>query len=650
MSYTSEKELPIHEWLYKHLNDPLIFVNEEHLIVRCNPSAVQLMGEVEGSSVDIFFPREKWRHGKESHQVLHLNKKLKGTFHLKSLKLEDEALYAIIIVPVSIPEEHRKILKEWDQVRSEGVVIHEDGVIVDCDSTFAHLFGHEPEDLRGTEVYQLVDRKHHQRVTNLSMNDEESPPIKGMGKNGNAVFVEVVAHRYAQNDLVRVAIVRDVTERVHNEKKIEFMSYFDEMTDLPNRLYFNEILSQAIQEAHGNGEKFAVHFIDIDYFKQINDTLGYTFGDKLLQACASRLKKTNGSTTFVARLGGDEFLVLQRYINSMEEAESHAQSMIDTFKQPVTIDGYDLFTTISVGLSYYPFQGTTVDELIKKADSAMYTVKETQRNSFMSYDTSMTEKFENMLSIETNLRKAIERDELQVHYQPQKSILTGKVVGMEALIRWHHPTRGVVSPSEFIPIAEKNGLIVEIGEWVMREACIQNKQWQDQGHPPVIVGVNLSALQFHQKDIVQRVKRVLKETGLDPHYLELEITESMAMSNEEYIIKTLNDLRNLGVHVSIDDFGTGYSSLKYLSRFPVSKLKIDKAFINENQEQNQAIVKSIIHMSHSLNMKVIAEGVETAEQLAFLKAERCDEMQGYYYSRPLPPEELSSIFTRDHLH
>ncbi|MCA0969484.1 EAL domain-containing protein [Halobacillus litoralis] len=653
MSHRNEKELPIHEWLFEHFRDPLLFVDHSDTIVQCNPSANRLLGEVSGESIHRFLPNHHWLEQRDRHHVMEWRGKKKGSFQVKSLRL-DEELYALIFVPVSLTEQKRMMKEngeEWVSIRSEGMVMHADGRIIDCDATFARMFGYEPSELINRDVYSLTTEDHHHRLMNIETNGAAVPvPFEGKKKDGRAVFVEIAAHRLAQDDRLRVAIVRDVTERVHNERRIEFMSYYDEMTDLPNRMYFNEILSEAIHEASGRGEKLAVHFIDIDYFKQINDTLGYSFGDRFLKACAERLKQRNGGHTFVARMGGDEFLVLQRHIASEDEAETYAQDMIDTFKRPVSIEGYDLFTTISIGISFFPSQGATADDLIKQADSAMYTVKESQRNNFMSYDSSMTKKFETMLSVETELRKAIKRDELQIHYQPQKSILTGKVVGMEALVRWLHPAKGFIPPSSFIPIAEKNGQIVEIGEWVMREACYQNKKWQDEGFDPVIVGVNLSAIQFRQKDIVHRVRKILDETKLDPYYLELEITESMAMTNEEYIIQTLNDLRSLGVHVSIDDFGTGYSSLKYLSRFPVSKLKIDKAFINENQEQNQAIVKSIIHMSHSLNMKVIAEGVETAEQLAFLKEERCDEMQGYYYSRPLPPEELSSIFTRGYVH
>lgn len=274
-------------------------------------------------------------------------------------------------------------------------------------------------------------------------------------------------------------------------------------------------------------------------------------------------------------------------------------------------------------------------------DSAMYVIKERHRNYYNLFYSSISENFKLMLTMEAELRRALKEGQFELHYQPQINLLTNEVVGLEALIRWNHPEKGFISPSEFIPLAEKTGLIIDIGDWVLSEACRQNKEWQDKGYKPITVSVNLSAKQFYQRNLVEKIHDILDETGLEPSYLELEITERMAMSNEEEILETLHALRRLGVLVSIDDFGTGYSSFKYLSVFPITKLKIDRMFLDEQKKENQAIVKSIIHMSHSLNMKVIAEGVETREQLDFLTSERCDEMQGYLFSRPLPPKQLT---------
>src|SRR5699024_10291259 len=300
--------------------------------------------------------------------------------------------------------------------------------------------------------------------------------------------------------------------------------------------------------------------------------------------------------------------------------------------------------SISIGISIYPENGKSANDLIKHADSAMYVIKERHGSNYNIFEPSISENFKAMLTMESELRKALKEGQFELHYQPQKCLSSNKIVGMEALLRWKHPINGIIPPGEFIGLAEKTGLIIDIGGWVLREACRQDKAWQDKGFQPIIVSVNLSARQFYQRGLVDKIKKILNETGLDPEYLELEITETMAMTNEESILETMRRLRKLGVTVSIDDFGTGYSSFKYLSIFPVTKLKIDKMFINENRKQNQAIVKSIIHMSHSLNMKVIAEGVETVDQLRFLTEQKCDEMQGFYFSKPLPPEKMTKLF------
>lgn len=360
--------------------------------------------------------------------------------------------------------------------------------------------------------------------------------------------------------------------------------------------------------------------------------------------CGEKLKSFLQTDTFIARMSGDEFLILQKHTKSKEVATKIAKELISEFEKPIKIEGYELFISVSIGISIFPENGQTANDLIKHADSAMYVIKERHQNNYKLFDSSISENFKTMLTIESELRKALPQGQFELHYQPQKNLGSGKIIGFEALLRWNHPVNGYIPPDDFIPLAEKTGLIIEIGDWVLKEACKQNKAWQDKGYEPIIVGVNLSAKQFHQKGLVENIESILALTGLDPCYLELEITESMAMSNEDYIIDTMERLRRLGVLVSIDDFGTGYSSLKYLSIFPVTKLKIDKMFMDENQKQNKAIVKSIIHMSHSLNMKVIAEGVETIEQLAFLENENCDEVQGYYYSKPLPPAQLTKFF------
>ncbi|WP_197046676.1 putative bifunctional diguanylate cyclase/phosphodiesterase [Oceanobacillus salinisoli] len=439
--------------------------------------------------------------------------------------------------------------------------------------------------------------------------------------------------------------IEDITKKRENEKRVEYMAYYDETTDLPNQNFFMKMLSEAITTAKKNDGLLAVFFIDLNHFKEINDTFGYTFGNKLLKACGARFKSFLQIDTFIARNGGDEFIILKNTLSDKDEAENLAKKLIKEFEKPINIDGNEIYVSVSIGISIFPENGLTPIDLMKHADSAMYAIKGENRNNYRLFDRSISENFKKMLFMENNLRKALKEGQFELHYQPQKSIHTNKLIGMEALLRWKHPKLGYISPLEFIPLAEKTGLIIDIGDWVIKEACRQNKQWQDQGFSPITVSVNLSARQFHQKHLVEKVKDILMEANLAPKYLDLEITESMAMSNEESILETLKGLRELGVQVSIDDFGTGYSSLKYLSLFPVNKLKIDKMFMNENPYHNKAIVKSIIRMSHSLNMKVIAEGVETEEQVQFLESEKCDEIQGFYFSKPLPSAECSFLLT-----
>lgn len=647
-------QLPIHGWLLDQIQDAILFVDGEGNIVEGNHSAWELLNISSQSYGNIYdyFDATTMLEMDEVNTLLEVKDGSKRYFQVKSRKIENsygEILYSLVLHSVSLNDKVKQAkqhMNELIQGSFEGIVLHDKGNIIDCDETFARMFGYRVIELVSKSVFELVEPRHVYKLENMMNRFPEMPyELTGMRKDGSLIHVEVMAHPYPYEDrILRGAIVRDVTERVEQERRIEFMAYYDELTDLPNRTYFIKTLKEAIIQSEQDGEQLAVHFMDIDYFKQINDTLGYVFGDKLLHAFSDRLKMHHDEHNFIARMGGDEFLILQKGIQSKFEAEQLAQKIIKSFEIPLQVDDLELFTSVSIGISLYPEDGLDSNDLIKHADSAMNVIKSNNRNHYKVFESSISKDFKTILTMETELRKALRNNQLELHYQPQKNINSGQIVGLEALLRWNHPEWGYVSPSTFIPLAEKTGLIFEIGDWVLKQACQQNKEWQLQGYPPFVVGVNLSAKQFYQSDLVERVSTILNETGLDARFLELEITESMAMSNEDDIIKTLEGLRALGVHVSIDDFGTGYSSLKYLSQFPISKLKIDRIFIHENRKQNEAIVKSIIHMSHSLNMKVIAEGVETEEQLEFLKSEHCDEMQGYYFSKPLPPKQLSKLF------
>jgi diguanylate cyclase (GGDEF)-like protein len=417
---------------------------------------------------------------------------------------------------------------------------------------------------------------------------------------------------------------------------------------LANRELLRERLAKAIGDAERNGTALWVVFLDLDRFKFINDTLGHDAGDVLLKVLAGRLLSATEQSDTVARLGGDEFVMVLPGQSEDAQGVSVLQRIMDSVAQPLMLQDHEFFLTCSMGIAKFPGDGTTAESLIKHADIAMYRAKDMGRSIFQFYAPTMIERTLDRLSIESDLRHALERDEFIVHYQPQVSLKTGCIVGMEALLRWVHPVHGMIAPARFIGLAEEMGLIIPIGAWVIRAACIQAKAWHDAGYGELRVAVNLSARQFTQKALAQSIADVLRATGLAPHLLELELTESMVMNDVDSAITILRTLKNLGVHIAIDDFGTGYSSLSYLRRFPIDVLKIDQSFVNDLtiDADAAAIVAAVITLAHSLRLQVIAEGVETQEQLAFLRAHDCDQMQGYYFGRPLNAEAFASLLER----
>jgi diguanylate cyclase (GGDEF)-like protein len=390
-------------------------------------------------------------------------------------------------------------------------------------------------------------------------------------------------------------------------------------------------------------QKVAVLFLDLDRFKIINDSLGHTFGDLLLQQVAERLKRCVREEDTVARGGGDEFLIVLAALKSVTEATIAADRILNGMAAEFLVEDQRLNVTCSIGISIFPEHGMDGETLIKNADAAMYCAKEKGRNTFQFFTEDMNTQVVERLTLENSLRLALEREELFLVYQPQMEIASGMIVGMEALLRWQNPERGLVSPDKFIRVAESSGLIMPIGEWVLRKACSQVREWHDQGLLAVPVAVNVSAVQFRQGDFLTVIKNVLSETGLSPEYLELELTESTLLSNVNVIFPMLEELRTMGLKLAIDDFGTGYSSLSYLRQFPVSKLKIDRSFVQDVvlNSDDAAITAAIISMAKGLNLKVIAEGVETAAQMSFLRAHHCDQIQGYYFSRPLMADDVA---------
>jgi diguanylate cyclase (GGDEF)-like protein/PAS domain S-box-containing protein len=439
-----------------------------------------------------------------------------------------------------------------------------------------------------------------------------------------------------------VGIMRDISERKQMEETIRHQAFYDPLTDLANRRLFVEYLTLEMARAHRNNMKLAIFFLDIDNFKAINDTLGHATGDELLKDVARRLKFCVRSSDLVARFGGDEFNILMYDVTVPGEMAVSAQKLLSVFDEPFMIEGHELHVSTSIGISIYPDDGRDADNLLRHADMAMYHSKERGRNTFQFYEPHMNVRTLERASLEYHLRRAIEQGELLVYYQPQVDMATRRVTCVEALIRWRHPTLGLLNPMGFLPLAEESGLILPIDSWILRAACAQNKSWQQAGVAPIRVSVNLSAKQFKQPDFAEKVSDVLRETGLSPEYLDLEITENTVMRDIEMNIPNLTKLTDMGVSFAIDDFGTGYTSLGWLMKLPVEKLKIDKSLMKgiEGQPDNRAIINAIIAMAHNLKLKVVAEGVETEAEAQFLRYSGCDEMQGHVFSRALPAEEV----------
>jgi diguanylate cyclase (GGDEF)-like protein/PAS domain S-box-containing protein len=442
-----------------------------------------------------------------------------------------------------------------------------------------------------------------------------------------------------------VIVFRDVSVAQAMALQMAHSAQHDFLTGLPNRMLLNDRVSQAISLAARHMKKVAVLFLDLDGFKHINDSLGHPIGDKLLQSIAKRLVGCGRSSDTVSRQGGDEFVVLLSEVEQSDDAAITARRMLQAVSEAHSIDQHDLHVTASIGLSIYPDDGLDAETLIKNADTAMYQAKENGHQSYQFFKPAMNVRAVERQSIEESLRRALERQEFALQYQPIVNLKTGEITGAEALIRWTHPTRGPVSPAQFIPVAEDCGLILPIGNWVLREACKQARAWVDSGLPLGTMAVNISAIEFRDEHFLEGVFGILKDTGLDPRSLEVELTESVLMKRAESTESILKTLRARGVQVAVDDFGTGYSSLSYLRRFPIDALKIDQSFVRQitTAPDETTIVTAVISMGRSLKMRVVAEGVETQEELAFLQAHQCDEAQGYFFSRPLLPQQFAKL-------
>jgi diguanylate cyclase (GGDEF)-like protein/PAS domain S-box-containing protein len=457
-------------------------------------------------------------------------------------------------------------------------------------------------------------------------------------------------HDAGGNLVLQEGTVEDITDRKLAEERVQYLAYYDALTGLPNRTLLQDRLAKVLASARRRNDKVALLFLDLDRFKDINDSQGHSLGDMLLQEVAARLKTWGREQDTVARLGGDEFLITLSQVKDVPDAAVAAERLMDAMTAGFIVQGHSLKVSCSLGISIFPEHGADGETLIKHADAAMYCAKDNGRNNFQFFTPEMNDQVVERLTLENGLRLALEKEELFLVYQPQIDIATGRITGLEALLRWQHPALGLVPPDKFIRIAENTGLIMPIGEWALRTACTQARKWQEEGLLAVPVAVNVSAVQFRQDGFCELIGRILCETGLASQYLELELTESLLLSNAHVTFSVLQDLRAMGLKLAIDDFGTGYSSLSYLKHFPVSKLKIDRSFVRDVavNPDDAAITTAIISMAKSLNLKVIAEGVEDEAQMSFLRTHQCDEIQGYYFSRPLTVDKVAVKLRGDH--
>jgi len=526
------------------------------------------------------------------------------------------------------------------------------GLILNFNPETQRLLGYNQEELVGEPLERVFFSDSQSNNANISelLN---TCPIRGVeasiiSKNGVKIPIILSISECRDNYDTRIGFVlasKDVTEYKNAEEKIQYLATHDSLTGLPNRLMFTQLLNRSIQSAKRHKQQLAVFFIDLDRFKIINDTKGHDAGDQLLQEIAIRYKQSLRALDVVSRQGGDEFVILIEDVHKLSDLERVATNILANTFKPIVLLGDECRVTASIGISLYPQDGESAQLLMKHADMAMYCAKEEGKNNFQFYSEDIQSQSMGHLAIETNLRLALDRNELSLHYQAKVNCKTGIITGVEALLRWQNPHLGSVTPTQFIPVAEKTGIIISIGKWVLKTACVQNVAWQMQGLPTVCIAVNLSLQQLTDNNLIDDIKAALNDSGMAPNLLELEITESMIMGNPTKMMDVLARIKSMGVRLAIDDFGTGYSSLAQLKHFPIDTLKIDRSFIRNVPEnaEDKAIAHAIIAMGETLGLTVVAEGVETIEQMNYLKDQSCDEMQGYYFSRPVVPEQFADL-------
>ncbi|MDO8350728.1 MAG: EAL domain-containing protein [Gallionella sp.] len=540
---------------------------------------------------------------------------------------------------------------------SEGILtLDNQGQIVRINSAAEKMFGYVQGSATGMYFVRILT---DDSVTRYLKSDGKLYPVSDMSlearhKDGKTIPILLSVNTFKnENATYFSVIIQDVSERVMFEKRLAKLAYYDSLTGLPNRRLFHDRLSQAMDRARRNNKLVGILFLDLDHFKDINDTLGHLFGDRLLQETAKRLSDLLRKQDTVARLGGDEFTVILEEISNVSDAEDVAKKILHSIRQSFQLGERDIHVTSSIGITIYPHDDSDIERLIMNADGAMYQAKEHGRDRYELYTAKISADAAERFSLEASFRKAVDTNdfllqyqpEFVLHYQPEIDRYSGEVIGAEALIRWQHAELGLLAPDRFIPLAEETGLIIPLGEWVLRTACKQSVAWRAAGFPPFHLAVNVSALQLKNYDIVQQVARILEETGMEGRYLELELTESMVLDKSEGLLSILRGFKEMGITLSIDDFGTGHSSLANLQLLPIDRVKIDLSFIQNitKNEHDATIVVGIIDMAHKLGLKVVAEGVETEEQLMYLLEHHCDIMQGYHFSRPMAAVDFEAL-------
>ena len=537
-------------------------------------------------------------------------------------------------------------LKQLIEISSEAILIHHQGRIIDANAMAEKLFGYSQEELSKLLIWEMMDPESIAKARAHYVDNYELPyEVTAMHRNGTSFPIEICAKTsFVNGRQLRVTCVRDITERKEQEQRVIHQAHYDALTGLPNRNLMIDRLNQAIKKAHRHDQKAIVMFLDLDDFKKINDTLGHSTGDQLLLAAGKRLQSTSREGDTLARYGGDEFILILEDIDSLLDAEVVAEKMLRALSQEFILGEQSFYISGSIGIAVYPDDGKDVDQLLQKADTAMYCSKEEGRNTYHFYTPSMNQHVQERLEMEHHLRTALDNNEFYLQYQPIYNTLSGNLIGAEALLRWQNPTLGFVGPDDFIPLAEQTGLILPIGEWVLKHVCEQTKSWLDLGLEDFHVAVNISPRQFRDNQLMPTIRRTLAQTKLPAEALCIEITEGLLIKNDQGTAQTFNELKTLGIHLSLDDFGTGYSALSYLKQFPFNNLKIDRSFVSDLVEDSsdRQLIQATVAMSQGLGLTVIAEGVEEAAQLEFLKQTGCDAVQGYLFSKPLNAD----VFTR----